>query len=149
MVCINMAATSFLVSSLIMGALVVAIGFGVVRGRKWRARTQVGTEHDELWLFRAGDWLSGAIRKPWAWGIAFVALIAVFGGGTLMLLSGQSWALLAMGAAAGLVVSVYLFYGAYASIRMRGLGNAAAAAAGSWAVGSLFLLVLVVKLLAG
>ncbi len=142
-----MALGTFFVSSLVMGVLVVALGLVASRWRSWRSLDADG--HDEPWLFRASARLSSFARTPVAWGVGFAALLLVFGGGTLLLLTGQlgTAALLGMAAAGGLVVGGYLFYGTYASARMHGLGNAAGVAAGSWAVGLLFLLVLTVKLL--
>lgn len=143
-----MALTSFLVSTLLMGALAVVLGVAVVWGRNWR-QGRTAPSDDELWLFRAGERASELARTPLAWGLGFAGLVLVFGGGTWLFLSGGvgAWALLAMGIAAGVVVAGYMFYGAYTSIRSRGLGSAAGVAAGSWAAGMLFLVVLVAKLL--
>lgn len=144
-----MALETFLVSSLVMGVLVVALALVASRWRSWRTGPMDAGAHDEPWLFRAGARVGSFARTPAAWGVAFAALLLVFGGGTLLLLTGQfgTAALLGMAVAGGLVVGGYLFYGTYASARMHGLGNAASVAAGSWAVGLLFLLVLTVKLL--
>lgn len=87
------------------------------------------------------------------WVLAFLAAIAVFGGGTVMAVGGGPSAEMAgtagllLLAAAGVVAVGYLFFGTFIAAKGRGLGNAAAAMFGSWVLGLLFIVVLVVKLL--
>ncbi|TKX77516.1 hypothetical protein EXE53_26175, partial [Halorubrum sp. SD626R] len=52
-------------------------------------------------------------------------------------------------AAVGLLLVGFVFLGAYFSARGRGLGNAHGVAAGSFATGLVFLVVIVVQLLVG
>ncbi|WP_245902866.1 hypothetical protein [Salinigranum rubrum] len=111
------------------------------------ARTARGTAKDG----RSG--LIELAENPTVWILAFVAAIAVFGGATIAFVGGGvSESAVQLGGivllvAGGLVAVGYLFFGTFIAARGRGLGNAAAAALGSWVLGLAFILVLVAKLM--
>lgn len=138
----------FLVSVLTGIVLVAMVAF--LSGRGWRQYTPAplggSTRRDRPTLV-------GLAGNPTVWVITFVAAIAVFGGATVMFVGGGvSESAVEMGGAVllvatGLVTVGYLFFGTFIAARGRGLGNAAAAALGSWVLGLLFIVVLVVKLM--
>jgi hypothetical protein len=141
-----MAQTSFLLSTLVTGALAVGVAGLLVRGVDWRGRRYVPESDGRTVVSRLLD-------EPAAWTAGFFSLLVVFGGGALVAVGAISLpadvvavagVLLAMAAVA--VVSVYTFYGTYAAARGRGRASSMAAAQGATVIGLLFLGVLVLKL---
>ncbi len=138
----------FLLSVLTGVVLVATVVF--LSGRGWRQYTPAavgGATRDG----RSG--LVELAENPTVWVLAFVAAIAVFGGATIAFVGGGvSESAVQLGGivllvAGGLVAVGYLFFGTFIAARGRGLGNAAAAALGSWALGLAFILVVVAKLM--
>jgi hypothetical protein len=146
-----MAQSMFLFSVLTGAVLVALVVFLSARG--WRQYTPTGLGFRE----RERSSLSAAAENPTVWVVAFLAAILVFGGTTVAFVSGGTAGGISdsMVQTAGIVLAVatvvvtvgYLFFGTFIAARGRGLGNAAAAALGSWALGLLFVVVLVVKLM--
>jgi hypothetical protein len=143
-----MAQSTFLLSVLTGVVLVATVVF--LSGRGWRQYTPAslgGTVRGG----RSG--LVDLAENPTVWILAFVAAIAVFGGATLAFVGGGvSESTVQLGGvvlvvAGGAVAVGYLFFGTFIAARGRGLGNAAAAALGSWVLGLAFILVLVAKLM--
>jgi hypothetical protein len=143
-----MAQSMFLISVLTGAVLVATVVF--LSGRGWR-------QYSPAPLGGApGEGRPGLVElaeNPTVWILAFVAAVAVFGGATVAFVGGGvSESTVQLGGAvllvAGGAVAVgYLFFGTFIAARGRGLGNAAAAALGSWVLGLAFILLLVVKLM--
>ncbi|WP_380678668.1 hypothetical protein [Salinigranum sp. GCM10025319] len=145
-----MAQSMFLLSVLTGAVLVALVVFLNARG--WRQYTPAGLGFRE----RERSSLSAATENPTVWVVAFLAAILVFGGATVAFVSGGTSGISdSMVQTAGIVLAVgtavvavgYLFFGTFIAARGRGLGNAAAVALGSWALGLLFVVVVVVKLM--
>ena len=137
-------AQTLLLSTLLTGALVLAVVLVAVRWVDWQVYTSDGPEGPGM--------VSRAAGHPTVWIVGFLLLLVVFGGGTVAFVAGiLSESLvnavgLVLGAAAAAVVGGYLFYGVYASARGRGRPSSVAVAEGSTLVGAMFLLVITVKL---
>ena len=142
-------AQSTLLLSVVAGVVLVAT-VAFLSSRGWRQYAPAalgvrgGSDHSRL-----GE-LAG---NQTVWVLAFLAAIVIFGGGTVLAVGGGPSAEIAQMAglvlvtAAGAVAIGYLFFGTFMAARGRGLGNAAAAALGSWVLGLLFIVVVVVKLM--
>lgn len=141
-----------LFAGLVFGVALAAAVVLTGRGRReysvaggWATRTGTGTRPSAL---------SRAADSPAAWTAAFVVVALAFGGAAVLFVAGGDVpaGLAAAGgafllAAAVLVFGLYVFYGTFVSARGRGLKNAQAALLGVWALGSLFVLAVALKLL--
>jgi hypothetical protein len=142
-------AQSTLLLSVVAGVVLVAT-VAFLSSRGWRqyapAALSTGGERDHSLMTE----LAG---NQTVWVLAFLAAIVVFGGGTVMAVGGGPSAEMAgtaglvLLAAAAAVAVGYLFFGTFIAAKGHGLGNAAAAMLGSWVLGLLFIVVLVVKLM--
>lgn len=139
---------SYLAGTVIMGALVVAIGLSVSSRSQQRDRAErsEGGESALAWLRQAAD-------NPAVWSLGFFLLVAVSVGGTLLFATGMtipgvpsSLGVLLVGVFVGAVLA-YLCWGVYYSARHRGLHTPAALAAALWMVGLLFVSGIVLRLL--
>lgn len=144
-----MAQSMFLITVLTGAALVATVVLLNAHGWRQYTPTSLGERSAERSV------LADATENPTVWVLAFLAAVAVFGGGTIAFVSGggsvpesvvQTGGLV-LGVAAAVVTIGYLFFGTFIAARGRGLGNAAAAALGSWVLGLVFIVVLVVKLM--
>jgi hypothetical protein len=138
-------AQTLLLSTLLTGAVLLAIVVVAVRWVDWRGYALEPREGPGL--------LSRAAGHPAVWIVGFLLLLAVFGGGAVAFVAGVglpeemvSAVGVVLGAATALVVAGYVFYGTYASARGRGRPTSVAVAEGSTLVGALFLLVIAVRL---
>lgn len=138
-------AGTLLLSTLLTGALVLAVALVAVRGVDWREYAPDSPEGPGL--------LERAMNHEAVWIVGFLLLLAVFGGGTVAFVAGVglpeqvvSAVGLVLGAAAAAVVGGYVFYGTYASARGRGRPTSVAVAEGTTLVGALFLLVIAARL---
>ena len=142
-----MASTIYLVSAALMAVLLVAV-VAATMGRDWKKYTP-GLQHDQsVWSSLAGN--------ENAWVLAFIVGALAVGGGATLFVSGDSYSAslvsmggMAVGAALATAFLFYLFYGTYAAAKARGFQRAAAVMAGSWILGLLIVLVIVVNLLTG
>lgn len=139
-----MAQTLFL-STLLTGALVLAVVLVAVRWVDWQGYTQDSPEGPGM--------VSRAAGNPTVWIVGFLLLLVVFGGGAVVFVAGiglpesmVSAIGLVLGVATATVVGGYLFYGTYASARGRGRPSSVAVAEGSTLVGTMVLLVITLKL---
>lgn len=140
-----MVEVAYVASSVLMGALVVAIVAAVLRLREWNDYSPTG---------EAGGLVSlrGLANSPTVWMVTFLLLLVVFGGATLGYVSGAVPAgaiLPVLGAAVLLVVVGYLFIAAYSSARSRGRPTSQAVAEGTALTGFLFVLAIAAKLVVG
>jgi hypothetical protein len=143
-----------LLSTAVMGLLVVATFVAVAGiGRQRRPPSADGStdRYDEITRT-----LAEVVRKPAVWSVAFVVLalglgaVAVLAVGNFSLPEGMAGSLLGvMYAAVGLLLTGFVFLGAYFGARGRGLGNAQGIAAGSFAAGLVFLVLIAIQLLVG
>lgn len=139
-----MVEATYLASVLVTGALLIAVWTLVVRFEAWRSYEPASDE-------RHGDG-SNANESVTAWVVGFLLLVAVVGGGAVLVVSDASL-LAAVGSWAGvaglfgLVLGGYLLWGVYSSARYRGLHSAQAALLGLWLFGLLFVSAVVAKLL--
>lgn len=142
-----------LLSTALMGLLVVATFVAVAQiGAK---RTAPGAGSVSRYDAITGT-LSDIVRKPTVWAIAFIGVtvgigaVALLAVGSFGLPEGLSGSLLtAVYAVVGLLLTGFVFLGAYFSARGRGLGNAQGVAAGSFASGLVFLVLIAAELLIG
>jgi len=142
-----------LLSTVLMGLLVVATFVAVAQiGAK---RTAPGADSASRYDAIVGT-LSDVAGKPAVWAVAFVAIavgigtVALLAVGDFGLPEGLSGSLLTLAyAAVGLLLTGFVFLGAYFGARGRGLGNAHGVAAGSFASGLVFLVLIAADLLVG
>jgi len=143
-----------LMSTALMGLLVVATFVAVAQiGAK---RVAPGREGSGDAYAAITDSLRDISRKPVVWAVAFVGITvgvgatAVLAVGEFGLPEGLSGTLLSVTyAAVGLLLTSFVFLGAYFGARGRGLGNAHGVAAGSFAAGLVFLALITAQLLIG
>lgn len=140
-----MAQAEYLLSTLVTGGLLLGVAVAVGRAVGSGFRFEHGPARPSLSRRLADD--------PRVWMLSFLALILVFGGGAVVFVGGfslpSSAVTLAGAALVGgtLVVLVgYVFYGTYLAARARGRPPSMATAQGATALGTLFLVALVVKL---
>lgn len=138
-------AQTLLLSTLLTGAVVLAVVLVAARWVDWRGYALDSPEGSGL--------VSRAAGHPATWIVGFLLLLAVFGGGAVAFVAGVGLPEstvnavgLMLGIATALVVSGYVFYGTYASARGRGRPTSVAVAEGTTLVGALFLLVIAVRL---
>ncbi|EMA63127.1 hypothetical protein [Halorubrum lipolyticum] len=142
-----------LLSTALMGLLVVATFVAVAQiGAK---RTAPGAGSVSRYDAITGT-LGDVARTPVVWAVAFVAIavgigaVALLAVGDFGVSEGLSGSLLTVAyAAVGLLLTGFVFLGAYFAVRGRGLGNAHGVAAGSFASGLVFLVLIVTELLVG
>jgi len=142
-----------LLSTVLMGLLVVATL--VAADRIGTRRTPPGEEPTDRYA-AVTERLSELARTPAVWSIVFVALTLGIGFTTVLavgnfgLPEGTPGLLLnVLYALVGLLVFAFVFLGAYFAARGRGLGNAHGIAAGSFAAGVAFLVLIVAQLVVG
>ena len=143
-----------ILTSALMGLLVVATFIAIARVGKRREPPGEAESVDGYTI--ATDRLSEVVRSPAVWSIAFVVITvgvgaaAVLAVGDFGLPEGVPELLLgAVYGAVGVLVTGFVFLGAYFGARNRGLGNAHGIAAGSFAAGMVFLLLISVQLIVG
>lgn len=143
-----------LLSTAVMGLLVVATFVAVagVGRRRLPPSTDGSTDRYDA-ITRT---LAELVRKPVVWSVAFVVLalglggIAVLAVGNFPLPESVAGSLLSVVyAGVGLLLTGFVFLGAYFGARDRGLGNAQGIAAGSFAAGLVFLVLIAIQLLIG
>jgi hypothetical protein len=138
-----MAETAYLTSSLLTGALLLAVWVLVLRMENWRyyEPSNDGRENSRA---DAGDSIG-------AWVAGFLGLALVVGGGAVLLVSDASLAAavgswVALVALFGVLLGAYLLWGTYSSARFRGLPSAHAALVSAWLFGILSVAVIAIKL---
>ncbi|MFB6105596.1 MAG: hypothetical protein ABEJ70_01355 [Halobacteriaceae archaeon] len=137
-----MAVGPYLVSTLLMGLLLVAIAASARTPRRtdWRARPRLPSGDG------AAAWTTAVSvdRVVAAAGLVLVVggLAAVAAGGATAQTAGLAFAAVVVACLAG-----YLVWGTYAVARARGLHRAGAAAVGAWAAGMLVVVAVLIRLL--
>ncbi len=143
-----MVTAEFIATAVLTGALLVSVGVALARFHDWRAYspsldggglagTGPGREAEEL---------------PVGWLVGFFILLAVLGGGGLVVISGgipDIPVLVVIMAAFGLSLLGFLIWGVYSSARFRGLHSAQATGASLLLVGLLVLAIIASKLVMG
>ena len=143
-----------LLSTALMGLLVVGTFLAIARiGGQ---RVPPGSDESVDRYGAMTNRLSEVARTPAVWSIGFVVItlgvgaLAVLAVGDFGFAEGLSETLLSVTyAAVGLLLTAFVFLGAYFGTRGRGLGNAHGVAAGSFAAGLVFLLLITIQLLVG
>jgi hypothetical protein len=142
-----------LLSTALMGLLVLATFVAAARIGGQRAP---GADESEDTYTAITRRLSEVVRTPAVWSIAFVVIalgvgaLVVLSVGNFAFVEGITGSLLGiLFAVVGLLVTGFVFLGAYFGVRGRGLGNAHGVAAGSFAAGLVFLVLIAVQLLVG
>lgn len=139
-----MVSQPYVVSAAVTTLFVLAVVGGVLRSGGWR-RYSPG-EGTSPWRR-----LSAVAASPVVWSLLFFALLLVFGGGTVLFVSGSGVpgaAGAGLAAAAVVVFAVALFVGVYESARSAGRSAALGVAEGSFLVGMLLVVVVALKLVA-
>lgn len=139
-----MPSTIYVVSAMVTTLVVLAVVGGVLRSGRWRGYSLGGP--DTFW-----PRLRGAAASPIVWSLLFLTLLLVFGGGTVLFVSGVSVpgagvAGIGLAAAAVVVFAAGLFIGVYGAARSGGRSAALGVAEGSFLVGLLFVVVIAAKL---
>ncbi|MES3160376.1 MAG: hypothetical protein PPP55_02255 [Halorubrum sp.] len=143
-----------ILSTAVMGLLVVGTFVAIARigGR----RSPPGSDESTDRYAEMVEGVSEIARTPAVWAVSFVVMavgvgaLAVLAVGDFGLGEGVADTLLGVTyAAVGLLLTGFVFLGAYFGARGRGLGNAHGIAAGSFAAGLVFLLLITVQLLVG
>ncbi|WP_115865037.1 hypothetical protein [Halorussus litoreus] len=139
-----MVETGYLASALVTGALLLAVWALASRLENWRTYEPAPAA--------GGRGESGGLGSPATWSAGFVLMVAVVGGGAVLLVSDASlaagiggWTTVA--GAFGALLLGFALWGTYSSARSRGVHSAQAALLSAWLFGSLFVLVVAVKLL--
>ena len=143
-----------LLSTALMGMLVIATFVAVARigGQRSPPRSEEPTDrYAEL-----TETFSEFVRTPAVWAVGFVVVTVSVGAATVLavgdfgLPEGMSDTFLTLVyAAVGLLLTGFVFLGVYFATRGRGLGNAHGIAAGSFAAGLVFLVLVTAQLLIG
>ena len=134
-------AANTLLSTLLMGIVLLAMVALAIRLRAWR-RAEVSADTTS-----SIDTLAAVLQSPTAWMTLFFLLVLV---GAVTLPEGtQALVTAALLAVGGLVLGGFVFFGTYASVRGRGYGSAPAVGMGSLAVGLVILVVVVGQLFLG
>ena len=143
-----------LLSTALMGLLAAATFLAVAKVGARRTAPGTDASHDRYAAVVGA--LREVVRQPVVWAVTFVVVTVGIGGVALLavgnfgLPEGLSSSLLSVTyAAVGLLVTGFVFLGAYFGARERGLGNAHGVAAGSFAAGLVFLVLIAVQLLVG
>ncbi|WP_418282702.1 hypothetical protein [Halorubrum sp. DTA98] len=143
-----------LLSTALMGLLVVATFVAVARigGRRGPPDSEESVDGYDA----ATNRLSELARTPAVWSITFVVVTVGVGVATVLAVGSfglpegtSSIFLTVVYAAMGLLLTGFVFLGAYFGARGRGLGNAHGIAAGSFAAGLAFLVLVTAQLLVG
>lgn len=141
-----MAQLAYLASAVLMGFVLVAVAAAVV---KWRAWTPGAAVAD-----RSGrEELAASFNNPRGWTAAFVLATLLLAAGALLFASETSLPAIGLTAVGAVIaalfvvlIGVFLFYGVYAIALNRGLMRSQAVMLGSWAIGLLFILVVIAML---
>lgn len=136
-----------LASAVVMGLFLIAVA-ALTRQRRWRAYTPAVASEG------AGSPVTRVAADPAWWTVGFLALVAVFGGGALAMVTGAvpvgaSTMQLALGGAGGATLGLFFVFGVYHAVRSRGGAAARAVAVSVWVVGLLVAGGILVKLLLG
>ncbi|RAW45164.1 hypothetical protein DQW50_10160 [Halorubrum sp. 48-1-W] len=142
-----------LLSTALMGLLVLAT---IVAAARIGGQRAPGADDSVDTYTAITRRLAEVVRTPAVWSIAFVVIalgvgaLVVLSVGNFAFVEGFSGSLLAIVyAVVGLLLTGFVFLGAYFGVRGRGLGNAHGVAAGSFAAGLVFLVLITVQLLVG
>ncbi len=140
-----MAVGTTLASAVVMGLFLIVV-VSLTRQHGWRAYTPAA----------AGEGARGAVggmrNDPAWWTVGFLALVAVFGGGALAMVTGSipveaATLQMALAAAGGGVLALFFLFGVYHAVRSRGGAAARAVAVSVWVVGLIVVVGILVKLL--
>lgn len=149
-----MVTIGLIVSTVVMGLLVVGVAASLARGRSWRRRATMSTAGAFTGGSRESSIVTRAAESPAAWMAGFVLLAAALGGGALLFASGaelptgsQQAVGLALAGVAALVVGFFFLHGLYRSAKGWGLPTSGAVAVSALGFGVVIVTVVAVRLL--
>jgi hypothetical protein len=137
-----MATTDYVISTVVMGALLLLVGVAVSRFRHWRHYSPGTGTHDE----HRTSLLATAASSLGLWVLIFVCLVAVLGGGVVYI-SQTGQHLLALAAVGALVFVGYLTVGIYATAKSRGHPHSHAVAEALTVLGGLGIVAITTNLI--
>jgi hypothetical protein len=144
-----MADVTYLASALVMGVSLLGVVFLAARVRRWQNYAP-SVAYGDMDAGPGGRQtaFSKFVNAPRTWVAAFVVLALGFMAGTMVYISGLASGIAgtALIGALGAAVVVYLVGGVYYAMRERGRPSAQAAATSAITLGSLFALVILLKL---
>lgn len=139
-----------LVSTLLMGLILLVIVAAVAGSRNWRR------EAPETPGERGASFAARAARDPDTWGLVFVVIVLAITAGAIVFVGGfsipgadQQTVGLLLGAVFGTLLAVLLLGGIYTTARARGAGRSLAVAVGAGLLGLLFVAAIAAQLLLG
>jgi len=111
-----MANLSNVASTVLMGLLLVGVVVAVLRSRDWYDYSPTDEESG------VGETLERLARSETVWMASFLVLVLLFGGAAVLFVSGGSvpGGVTLIGGAFAVVVTGYVYLGAYSSARSRG-----------------------------
>lgn len=141
-----------LASALLMGLLLVAVAVAIAREGRQRSALAAVEDRPAGFAGTTGT-LTGAMRTPTAWTLAFVALVLVIGGSVVLYVgggpvpeAGRALAGVVVGGVVLLVTCAFLFVGIYITARSKGRSTAWGVAEGVITLGLVFIGAIVVNL---
>lgn len=140
-----MAETAYLTSALVTGTVLLVVWAFVARMENWRYYDPTAEANAEATRRTDGTESVGA------WIAGFLLLVAVAGGGAVLLVSDAGLAAgvggwTALVAVFGVLLGGFLLWGTYSSARYRGLPSAHAALLSAWLFGTLSVAAIAVNL---
>lgn len=141
-----MAETAYLASTLVTGLILLSVWAFVARMENWRRYHSPPTGPDRE-PGRGAD----SAESVGVWIAGFLLLVAVAGGGAVLLVSeaaltGALGTWVGLAAVFGVLLGGFLLWGTYSSARHHGLPSAHAALLSAWVFGSLFVAGIAVNL---
>lgn len=138
--------STFLLSTLAMGVVLVGVAVFMQRMRKWR--------HDKPDADESGfDAIASLVKSPRAWFAAYAVLMLVGAGSVYVIVGGAGVpdslvdsGMLILGAVFGVALLVFVGAGTYAMVRGHDRSSSQAAGMGAAAVGFVLLAAVAVKL---
>lgn len=143
--------STYLASTLLMGALAVLVLVAVIRSRQWYHYSPEPDEGTQVTWAPEGEERPPFLERPTTWILGFFALMLVAVGGVFIFVTNPAAPanLLSMPVVAvgGLLLGVYLLFGVYSSAKGRGHSSSIAAAETATVVGALFLVAVSAQLI--
>lgn len=144
-------ASTYLASTLLMGALAVLVLVAVVRSRRWYHYSPEPDEDTQVTWGQAGEARPPRLEQPTGWILGFFALVLAAVGGVFAFVTNPAApAGLLSGpvvAVAALLLGLYLLLGVYTSAKQRGHPDSIAAAETATVFSALFLAAVAAQLI--
>lgn len=142
-----MAEYGYIVSSLLTGVVLIMLVFILARARQWRtSSTGVNRGSGKHVDDNVATIIVRIARTPLAWTVGFLALVVIFGAGTVAFVAGMNGAGVAVAIIFASALGAYLLWGVYHSARHRDLSDAQATLLSLWVIGFLFIAAIILNL---